>query len=235
MKKIVILFLTLSLFTKNTYGIRTYKSLGKFKSTFDMLTAKDKTLEKFAKTISENTNYQLTGVFKPNIAEKVLSKKKEDAIEWFSIIFIYSLLNEVKEQLQLALGKEELDAILNLSKKELVILLNKSLDKYIKDKSLNLQYLSRFLKILLRVHLFIKENGKVGVEDLEKILYKNTGKSGKKSYFTKYIQQLYNNKKIITPSLITCLESEYINFEATIGFVRDIIASLRTGSTCSMF
>jgi hypothetical protein len=240
MKKIIYL-LILTSFTNNTYGIKPLSSL-KNKGIFFELTAKNKSVEEFTKTISENTNYRLTGIHKPNIAEKVLIKRSDDAADWFSVIFIYSLLNEVEEQLILMLGKEELNVIEELNIKEQKTFLKKGLDKYISKKDLDdkprkieASHFSRFLKIYLRAHIFIKENGKIDVENLERILYENAGKPGKRSYFTKYIQKLFDSEKIITPSLITCLKSEYINMEATIGFVRDFVASLRIGSACEIF
>lgn len=107
MKKITMLVFIL-LFTGNTYAIREYKSLPKVhKRIYDSLIATNKNLNDFKKTISFSYNYRLTNIANQNIAEKILNEKEfQNKKEWFFVIFIYSILNEIEEQLESNKGKK---------------------------------------------------------------------------------------------------------------------------------
>lgn len=107
MKKIIVTSLFFTLLLTQANAIRQYKNLEtKAQGIFNSLTAKDNTIEKFKETISSYYNYRLTDISNPNIAEKVLYKELKDTDQWFSIIFVYSILNEIEEQLASKTGKK---------------------------------------------------------------------------------------------------------------------------------
>lgn len=122
MKKLLILGLTLSLPIGQIKAIRDYKrDLTKIeKSQFGNLTKRKTHLKDFVKYIEQKDNYKITNIANPNIAERLLkSSKNENLIEWNSTILIYSILNEIEEQITSGIRMGRFEKILTRALEEI--------------------------------------------------------------------------------------------------------------------
>lgn len=122
MKKILILGLLLSLTIGQIKAIREYKhDLTKIeKRQFRNLTTRKIHLKDFVKYIEQNDNYKITNIVKPNIAKQLLkSNKIEKQTEWYSTILMYSILNEIEEQVASGIKMSRFEKILTRAVEEI--------------------------------------------------------------------------------------------------------------------